>query len=299
MKKQYVILIFLFFTFLPLFSHAQTPENKHIIVIGIDGLGAKGVIDANTPVLDSLMKVGTYSLQAKAVIPTVSSPNWASILMGTKPEDHEISSNAWKRKDIEEKTYCNGKKGETYPTIFKVIREQYPNADLACFHDWDDFGRLVEQGVPTIIADTKGEDKTLAEAKRYLIANKPLFTFIHLDHVDHAGHDFAWESQEYIKAVEKADKMIGEVIEALKQAQILDNAIVIIVADHGGKGKGHGKLSLEELTIPFIIAGKGIKKGVELQEKVSNADIAPTIAYLLGCKIPECWTGKAVVGIEK
>lgn len=294
MKTQY---LFFLLVFLSSFSFAQTSDNKHIIVIGIDGLGAKGVMDAKTPVLDSLMKVGSYSLQAKAVIPTVSSPNWASILMGAKPESHEITSNAWKRKDIEEKTYCNGKKGETYPTIFKVIREQYPNADLACFHDWDDFGRLVEQGIPTILADTKGEDKTLAEANRYILANKPLFTFIHLDHVDHAGHDFAWESQEYIRAVEKTDKMIGEVIETLKQAQILENTIVIIVSDHGGKGKGHGKLSPEELTIPFIIAGQNIKKNMELQQKVSNADVAPTVAYLLGCKIPECWTGKAVVEV--
>lgn len=296
MKKQSVLFFFLLFTF-PVF--AQTTENKHIVVIGIDGLGAKGVIDAATPILDSLMKVGTYSLQAKAVIPTVSSPNWASILMGTKPEEHEISSNSWKRKDIEEKTYCNGKKGETYPTIFKVIREQYPNADLACFHDWDDFGRLVEQGVPTILADTKGEDKTLQEAKRYILQNKPLFTFIHLDHVDHAGHDYSWESTEYIKAVEKADKMIGEVIETLKQAQIIDNAILIIVSDHGGKGKGHGRLSIEELTIPFVIAGKNIKNSFELQQKVSNADISPTVAYLLGCKAPECWTGKAVIEVSK
>jgi predicted AlkP superfamily pyrophosphatase or phosphodiesterase len=272
---------------------AQTIENKYIVVIGIDGLGAKGVIDTVTPVMDSLMRVGSYSLQAKAVIPTVSSPNWASILMGAKPEQHEISSNAWKRKDIEEKTYC-GKKGETYPTIFKVLREQYPAADLACFHDWDDFGRLVEQGIPTILADTKGEDKTLQEAQRYILANKPLFTFIHLDHVDHAGHDYSWESGEYIKAVEKTDKMIGALIATLKQAQMIENTILIIVSDHGGKGKGHGRLSVEELTIPFIIAGKDIKKNMELQEKVSNADIAPTITYLLNCSIPECWTGKAV-----
>ncbi len=295
--KKYFLLLFLIL--LQQIVIAQTAENKHIIVIGIDGLGAKGVIDTATPILDSLMKFGTYSLQAKAVIPTVSSPNWASILMGTKPEEHEISSNNWKRKDIEEKVYCNGKKGETFPTIFKVIREQYPNADLACFHDWDDFGRLVEQGIPTIIADTKGEDKTLAEAKRYILQNKPLFTFIHLDHVDHAGHDYSWESMEYIRAVEKADKMIGEVIETLKQAQMIENTILVIVSDHGGKGKGHGRLSMEELTIPFIIIGKNIKKGVEIQHKVSNADIAPTISFLLGCKTPKCWTGKVIEEINK
>jgi len=272
-------------------------NHKHIIVIGIDGLGAKGIKEAHTPVLDSLMRAGAYSLQAKAVIPTVSSPNWASILMGATPTEHEITSNAWKRKDIEEKIYCNGKKGETFPTIFKVIRQQYPEADLACFHDWDDFGRLVEQGIPTILADTKGEDKTLIEAQRYILVNKPLFTFVHLDHVDHAGHEFAWESKEYQQAVERTDSMIGKLVHTLQEAQIIDDTVLIIVSDHGGKGKGHGKLSIEELTIPFIITGKGIKKNVEIAQKVSNADIAPTIAYLLHCKIPECWTGKVILEV--
>lgn len=291
MKKSY---LFLLLAFQAIQIFAQTNHRKHIVVIGIDGLGAKGVKEAHTPILDSLMKVGAYSLQAQSVIPTVSSPNWASILMGATPEEHEITSNAWKRKDIEEKTYCGGKKGETFPTIFKVIRQQYAEADLACFHDWDDFGRLVEQGIPTMIADTKGEDKTLIEAQRYILANKPLLTFIHLDHVDHAGHEFSWESKEYIKAVEKADGMIGQVVQSLRQAQIIENAVLIIVSDHGGKGKGHGKLSVEELTIPFVIAGKGIKKNTEITQKVSNADIAPTIARLLDCKIPACWTGKAI-----
>jgi predicted AlkP superfamily pyrophosphatase or phosphodiesterase len=291
MKKLY---LFALLAFQAIHVFAQTHYHKHIVVIGIDGLGAKGVKEANTPVLDSLMKVGAYSLQAKSVIPTVSSPNWASILMGATPEEHGITSNAWKRKDIEEKTYCGGKKGETFPTIFKVIRQQYAEADLACFHDWDDFGRLVEQGVPSMIAATKGEDKTLIEAQSYILANKPLFTFIHLDHVDHAGHEFSWESKEYIKAVEKADSMIGQVVQSLSKAKIIEDVVLIIVSDHGGKGKGHGKLSIEELTIPFIIAGKGIKKNTEITQKVSNADVAPTIAYLLGCKVPSCWTGKAI-----
>ncbi len=293
MKKLYLFLLIV----------AQAPQvfaqinHKHIIVIGIDGLGAKGIKEAATPVFDSLMRVGAYSLQAKAVIPTVSSPNWASILMGATPTEHEITSNAWKRKDIEEKTYCNGKKGETFPTIFKVIRQRYAEADLACFHDWDDFGRLVEQGIPTILADTKGEDKTLIEAQRYILANKPLFTFIHLDHVDHAGHEFAWESKEYQQAVERTDQMIGSLIHTLHEAQIIDNTVLIIVSDHGGKGKGHGKLSVEELTIPFIISGRGIKKNTTITQKVSNADVAPTIAYLLDCKIPECWTGKVILEV--
>jgi predicted AlkP superfamily pyrophosphatase or phosphodiesterase len=216
------------------------------------------------------------------------------MIMGASPAEHEITSNAWERTDIKEKTYCGGKKGETFPTIFKVIRDHHAEADIACFHDWDGFGRLVEPGIPTLIADTRGEDRTAREAAAYIAANKPLFTFIHLDHVDHAGHEYGHGSREYFTSVEKADKLIGEIINSLKKANILDQTLVLVTADHGGKGKGHGGDTPEERDIPWIIAGPGIKKGSRIIEPINTYDTAATIAYIFGCKIPDCWTGKPV-----
>ena len=35
------------------------------------------------------------SIHARGVIPTVSSPNWASMIMGAGPEQHGITSNDW------------------------------------------------------------------------------------------------------------------------------------------------------------------------------------------------------------
>ena len=106
-------------------------------MIGLDGCSPDGIQNAKTPVLDSLMQHGSYSMTAKAVFPTSSSPNWASMIMGTSPAHHEIWSNDWKRTDIADKSYCGGKKGQLYPTIFRAVREQNQNAKIACFYDWD------------------------------------------------------------------------------------------------------------------------------------------------------------------
>lgn len=267
---------------------------KHMVIIGVDGLSPKGIEAASTPHIDQLIKAGSHSFAAQAVIPSVSSPNWASMLMGVTPVQHEIASNDWERTDIREKTYCSGKKGETYPTIFRVVREKYPNGDIACFYDWDGFGRLVEPGIPTLIADGRGEEKTAQEACFYLLNHKPLFTFIHLDHVDHAGHDHGWYTPTYTQAVEKLDRLVGEVVAALKKAGMYEQTIILISADHGGINKKHGGDTPEERTIPWIISGPGIKKGVKLSSAISTIDTPATVAYLLGCPLPACWLGKPV-----
>jgi predicted AlkP superfamily pyrophosphatase or phosphodiesterase len=292
--KRTIIAVLAFFS-LALASAQQFTPVKHVLVIGVDGLSPKGIQAARTPNLNKLMKTGAYSFTAQSVMPSVSSPNWASMIMGATPVEHGITSNEWERTDIREKTYCNGEKGETFPSVFRVIREKYPEGDIACFHDWDGFGRLVEPGVSTIIADCRGEDKTAQEAAFYLTTHQPLFTFVHLDHVDHAGHDEGWYTPTYTQAVEKLDKLVGELTTALQKANVYDQTVILVTADHGGIDKKHGGDTPEERTIPWIIAGPGIKKNVYLTRPIQTYDTAATLAYLLGCPAPACWIGKPVM----
>lgn len=276
-------------------SFAQKFTNaKHVVVIGVDGMSPDGIRHAQTPTLDKLMQEGAFSMKAFAVMPSSSSPNWASMIMGASPAEHGITSNDWEPTDIKEKEYCGGKKGEFFPTIFKLVRDHATGADIAVFYDWDGFGRLIEPGIPTISADVRGEEKTVTEAVAYLIANKPLLTFIHLDHVDHAGHQYGHGSSEYYASVEKADRLIGEVVKGLKKAAIYDQTVLLITSDHGGIGKKHGGDTPEEREIPWIISGPGVKKGSAIQEPVQTYDTAATIAYVLGYKAPACWIGKPV-----
>jgi predicted AlkP superfamily pyrophosphatase or phosphodiesterase len=278
----------------PSVAQPSEAQPKHVLVIGIDGLSADGVQRATTPVLDSLMRVGAYSLAAKAVYPSSSSPNWASMITGTSPTHHEIWSNKWQRADIADRSYCGGAKGQLFPTIFRVVREKLPSATIATFYDWDDFGRLLEDDVCTVKEDRAGEDDTARRAADYIREHKPAFTFVHLDHVDHFGHEIGHGTPEYLTAVAKADSLIGTLMQALRATGMANETVVIITADHGGINKGHGGNSPAELTIPWIIAGKGIRKNVQLSQPIDTFDTAVTVAYLFGATPPDCWTGKPV-----
>ena len=223
-----------YFLLLTLFLSHLAFAQKRVVVIGLDGLSPDGIRNASTPVLDSLMKNGSYSLNAKAVYPSSSSPNWASMITGTSPAHHEIWSNDWKRTDLTGKSYCGGPEGQLYPTIFRAVREQKNEATIACFYDWDDFGRLLEDNVCTIKEDRKGEDDTAQRAAEYIAANAPLFTFIHLDHVDHAGHDTGHGTPAYYQSVSKADSLIGTIMQAIRASGKASETVVLITADHGG-----------------------------------------------------------------
>ena len=105
------------------------PGVEHVLVIGVDGLSPEGIRQSDTPTLDSLMQQGASTLNAQAVMPSSSSPNWASMIMGAPPALHTVTSNDWEPAHIRDSTFCGNEPGQHWPTIFRVLRETYPDAD--------------------------------------------------------------------------------------------------------------------------------------------------------------------------
>src|SRR6266550_610652 len=232
-------------------------QAKHMVIVGCDGMSPDGVLKAKSPVMRRLMKEGAWSLHARGVMPTSSSPNWASMIMGAGPEQHGVTSNDWETNKFDITPVAVGS-GGIFPTIFGLIREQKPKAFIACVHDWDGFGRLIEPRVPDLLENVKGSSATAARAIEVIHQHKPTFLFIHFDDVDHAGHKLGWKSVEYFQAVEEIDTLIGKVLAALNEAGIRQQTIVIMTADHGGAGTSHGGATMAELEIPLILNGPGI-----------------------------------------
>ena len=96
-------------------------------------------------------------------------------------------------------------------------------------------------------------------------------------------------SRQYLKQVEHVDRLLGEVFEALP-----DDMVTILHSDHGGHDRSHGTDSLEDMTIPWMMMGQGVKQNYELSEGISLLDTAPTIAHVLGVNPPKVWEGQVV-----
>lgn len=267
----------------------------HVVVIGVDGMSPNGIQMANTPMLDSMVKNGAATMHARSVLPSSSSPNWASMIMGSGSEQHGVTSNGWEKTDHILTPVVTTKEG-VFPTIFTLFNDQQPEAHVGAIYDWDGFGRLFEKSDVDFDIDGNHEDNTTAETVAYIQKHKPKFTFVHLDHVDHAGHSMGHGSKEYYLSVQKADSLIAAIVNATKEAGIFNKTMFIISADHGGLGFGHGGESLAEMEIPFILYGAGIKPGYQIEETVYQIDNAPTVAYALGLKTPQAWIGRPVKG---
>jgi Type I phosphodiesterase / nucleotide pyrophosphatase len=154
---------------------AQVPTARHVVIVGVDGLSPDGIRKAATPNLHRLMKSGASTLHARAVMPTVSSPNWASMMMGAGPEQHGITTNEWEPDKFEISPTVKGP-GGMFPTIFGLIREQRPAAQIGCFHDWEGFSRLFERKAANVVEHCKGPVQTTEHAIAYIKAKRPDFT---------------------------------------------------------------------------------------------------------------------------
>ena len=64
-----------------------------VLLIGIDGVRPDVLRQVPTPFIDALIREGAYSARAQNGLPTVSGPNWASMLTGVWKEKHGIVSN--------------------------------------------------------------------------------------------------------------------------------------------------------------------------------------------------------------
>lgn len=99
----------------------------------------------------------------------------------------------------------------------------------------------------------------------------------------------------YYKQLELVDQRIGKIVKAVNDAGIADETVILVTADHGGKGKGHGGKSLDEVQIPWIISGPGVRKNHELKDAIITYDTAATLAWLMGLKQPQSWRGRPVL----
>jgi bisphosphoglycerate-independent phosphoglycerate mutase (AlkP superfamily) len=119
------------------------------------------------------------------------------------------------------------------------------------------------------------------DAADYIVKHKPNLCFIHFADPDNVGHTFGWGSRQQIKAFAKVDAALDIILKAIQRVQIEADSVIIITADHGGHGRGHGLGTPEDLTIPWIAWGKGVKWGAEISVSVNTCDTAATALWLL------------------
>ena len=278
------------------------PMAGHIVLISLDGWASRGMDTAEMPNVKALMREGSWTLRKRSVWPTSSDKNWPSMFCGTGPEIHgfysETEGKYGSEKDIHpfEPRFKNAN-GLT-PTLFSLYREHYPDAEIGAFFQWEKIRDFLDYKAVDRISlfkeDEAGDEKMCEEAVQYILEKKPGLLMLGWDHPDCEGHEWGWYSEPYFAALKRLDSYIGRVVAALKEAGIWEDTVLLVTSDHGGTGRAHHGSTLLEFEAPFIICGKGIRKGYRIQSPMMQYDVAATIAAVARTKPPQVWVGKPV-----
>ena len=276
-------------------SCSEKPVSKrlfeHVVVIGIDGLCSEGLKQAETPVMDNLIANGAVKYDVRTVLPSSSAANWGAMLHGAGTEVSGITSNKW-RPDGQWMPPVVKNQAGRFPNIFNIIREQFPEAEQGAIVNWDGIRHLLQEDVVDRYDTYASDGETTLHVCDYIIAKKPTFLFIQLDEVDGAG---IWMSPRYLEVVAYNDSLVGRIMESIRKAGMEDNTLVMIVSDHGGINGGHGGETPEEVNVPVIWYGNGIKKNYTVRQAVYVYDLAANVAFALNLKVPYAWTGRPVL----
>ena len=169
-------------------------------------------------------------------------------------------------------------------------------AEIGCIYEWGGIRYLVDTLALSYDKHVREAGKDPATTARYAMNyikdKKPALANIVFDGLDHTGHSEGHDTPAYYDKLEEIDGYVGQIVQAVKDAGIEEETIIIVTADHGGIGKGHGGRTMTEMETPFIICGKHIKKGALIEDSMMQFDIASTIAAIFSLQQPQVWIGR-------
>ena len=316
------------------------PTTPNILLISLDALRADhlscyGYDRHTTPFLDELAAQGTRFSHAS--VNTHGTPSsHTTMLSSLYQESHRVWANpgSGSRRapsiptEIELLQEILGRSGRT---TVAVTGGGWMSASYGFSRGFDHFsdqGRTADQGAELFL-------ETLGGA---LSSGKPVFAFFHTyqvhspyqppdgyrelfgeyagsieptsealrplsataaKHLDRADFDFL--VSQYDGEIRFLDDSLRELFGSLAEIGFLDNAVVLITADHGEEFGDHGGLLhrgtlFEELVrVPFIVWGRGVPAGAVDPTLVSTIDIAPTLLAAAGVEPPAIMEGRNVL----
>lgn len=283
-SRLYVLITVLLVGFLgPVGTHAAGSPVKaeNIVLIIVDGLRPDALKQAKTPNLDGLIKRGASTMKAQTVTPSVTLPAFTSMLTGLTVEQHGVDWNDYepqrgylKSATIFELASFYGRHwGALFLNKQKLLHIAKPDLRMDL--------TICSIDEPGCNAKKIASD-VIAYYKNIARDPKPTLFIVHIADADLAGHAKGWMSKPYLQAVEACDRAIGTLIKGFQDLGLYERTTFIVTADHGGHDTTHGTASPEDMTIPWIAAGPGVKAGYEIKRPVSLIDTPATVMQALG-----------------
>jgi choline-sulfatase len=302
--------------------HVRPPRNVLLITIDTlraDHLGCYGYTGIQTPAIDALAKEGIRCEWAFTPVP-ITLPSHTSIMTGMYPVSHGVLNNGEYRLDKSVKTLAqilrqHGLATAAFVGAF-VLSRQF-GLDQG-FEKYDDTLGPTQKGSHeafSLYNERKGEMVTQA-CIQWLKDKNPDRFFIWVHFFDpHFPYDppqafkSACPDHPYDGEIAYTDHCVGLLLKELADRKVLEDTLVVLVADHGESLGEHRETThgifLYDATVrvPLILHYPGLHcadaeflpQGSVISQPVKTLDILPTILDLLEIPHPAGLQGKGLL----
>ena len=244
-------------------AQSGQPLAKHVVLITIDGSRPDFYLDPSWHAdnIRALMAGGAYARGVNSVFPSMTYPSHTTIVTGVQPAKHGVYyNNMYEPNGPTGKMYWNDSSIRV-PTVWAAAKQKgmtvaalfWPvSADAPVDYNIPDIGSMGETvrekyskpagfvdelranvfgGASTI---EYGHDVNVGKIAAYVIKKaQPNLMTIHFFSVDHNEHMQGRDGDQVRAAVRGADSAVGIIVNALKEAKILSETVIIVTGDHG------------------------------------------------------------------
>lgn len=277
-------------------------KTKYLYVISLDGLSSLDFdYISSLPNFSEFLKNASYSKIVYSVYPSLTYPAHATIVTGKYPKNHGVINNTlfqperkspdwnWFKRYIKgdnlfDMAINNGMKVASllWPVTGKS-RIQYNMPEIFANRPWENQIIVsLKSGSPLYqielnrmfghLRDGKNQpnlDNFVHQAFLYTINNKrPDITFVHYTDIDTIRHKHGFNSMEAIKALERHDERLGDIVKTLKTQNIYEESTIIILGDHSSLD------SDKIINLNVLLKNKGY---IEVNEKGKIKDFKAII----------------------
>jgi arylsulfatase A-like enzyme/Tfp pilus assembly protein PilF len=296
-------------------SRGVVPGGLNLVVITLDTtradrLGAYGYPNAGTPHLDALAADGVLFEHASTAAP-ITLPAHSSLFTGRFPPQHGVRDNGGYFLSDKEQTLAETLKARGYATggfIAAYVLDSKWGIAQGFDTYFDDFD-LSKYKVFSMGAIQRPGNEVVDHALPWIDQHRgqPFFAWVHL-YDAHAPYSppepfkSRYPNDPYQGEISFADAQVGRVVQFLRDRDLFERTVVVVLGDHGESlndhgEEGHGFFVYESVVhVPMVVrAPYSAMKNRHVTDSVRSIDVMPTVLDLLGVPNP---AGAAMDGVS-